>query len=366
MRNIKRFIKYRGYPYLRMYFKNKANVRLVFIPLTAGVSLLGSNLWVPLVLKYLPFSLDTNSKDSLTMEVVSKIVGIIMILFSLFWANRILIKREKKSTERTKAILKQWSLDSSEKNDISNNPKSAIYVYLDQRVKQGESRIDWIKRSLEKQREAIADFIYVVEGKTHPLAHYEGMASIPFVFLVGYQVGDSRDFQFLEWDEFVKKWVTLPQVVDHYQPLHILEDIKEPVTEATDVSICISLTNEIQKHHLKGIDAENYNLYHLKLDDCGRHAIKCAQQLAEYKKQFRILLDEINDTYPLLQRVHIFISAQTSLVFTLGSSLTRNDMKFEFWVYNYEPNSEIPYEWALKPHKSSSDSPSDEYIKINS
>jgi hypothetical protein len=238
-------------------------------------------------------------------------------------------------------------------------------VNLDQRIIPGESRTDWIKRSLIKQKGAISDLIYVVEGKTHPIAHYEGLAHIPYVFLLGNQIGSSRDFQFLEWDELVKKkWVTLPQVVANYPPLPFTQKIVEPVTTASDVSIRISLTTEIQNHHLKGLPAQNYNTYHFKLDTCGRHAIKCSQQLAEYKQQFRDLLDEINSTYYSLERVHIFISAQTSLVFTIGSALTRNDC--EFLVYNFEQNSVIPYKWALRVHKDYDNLPIDELIRINS
>jgi hypothetical protein len=361
LRNIKRFIKYRGYPYLRMFIKNKAKIRVALLPITLAVGVLNSNFWVPFALHYL--KIDSGSGQSLDIWV--KILLGIMIIFSLIWVNRILLKKEKESTERTKAILKQWSLDSSEKNDITNNPKSAIYVNLDQRIKPGENRTEWIKRSLIKQKEAISDLIYVIEGTTHPIAHYEGLAHIPYVFLLGNQIGSSRDFQFLEWDELVKKkWVTLPQVVANYLLLPYTKKIVESVTTATDVTIRISLTNEIQNQHLKGLPAQNYNTYHFKLDTCGRHAIKCSQQLAEYKQHFRDLLDEINSNYHSLKRIHIFISAQTSLVFTFGSALTRNDC--EFLVYNFEPNSVIPYKWALRVHKDYYNLPINELIRINS
>ena len=274
-----------------------------------------------------------------------------------------MVKAENTEEEKSKVVLKQFSIDSSEKNETSNNPKSLMYVILDQRKNDDESKVNWIKRCLNQQKEKIEDYFYVAERWDQPASYYEGLAHIPFVFLLGYQVSDKLNFSFSEWNEHAKKWIPLPEIADNFPSLVLEKNIQESEKEATDVTICISLTSSIQEWQLEGLIAQDCNIYHLKLKECKRHAIVCLKQLEEYKHQFRKLLDEINNTYPRLRTVHIFISAQTSLVFNIGSALTRNDK--ETWIYNYEVNSKPLYPWGIKAHKATKKGyQTDKYIKI--
>lgn len=320
------------------------------IPLTfllAGVGLMGVDWWQYLILLLTRTTTNVSPLDA-SVSIIAKIVGIILILFSVYWANRLMIRIEKKSSEKTKLVLKQFSINSSEKNDISDNPKSVIYIQLDQRQQEEESGVEWIKRSLFRQKDAILDVHYIVERWDHPILYYEGLAHIPFVFLLGYQLSNKRELLFTEWDENKKKWNVLPKTVDSYSSLHLHKQIIKPVKDEKEIAVCISLTEEIQDVQLKGLDAYHCNKYHLKLRTCKRHAIVCLDQLEEYTRQFRQLMDNINRTYPRLQKVHIFISAQTSLVFNVGSVLTRNDA--EVWIYNFERNNNIQYPWGLRVH----------------
>ncbi|WP_163537587.1 SAVED domain-containing protein [Gracilibacillus sp. YIM 98692] len=353
----KRFIKYKAYPYVKIYLKNKAYNKTPLVILGVGVSIIPGFDWFPYLAHFLFPEIENTGTY---INIISILVSLALILFSLYWINRQMTQREKGLGFQSKVILKQFSIDSSEKNKTSLNPKDVSYVILDQRPKLSESKLTWIKNNLVKQKEAIGDYLYVVERWDQPKSQYEGLAHIPFVFLLGYQVSDKRNFIFSEWDEHKLKWNELPENGD-YAKLQLVRDLNSDKYEATDVNILISLTAEIKKSQLKGSTTEHNDIYHLKLVKCKRHAIKCSTQLSEYKEQFRSLLDELYELYPKLTRVNVFISAQTSLVFNIGSSLTRND-KVVF-IYNFESKNPINYPWSLKVHKETEVSKLSSYIE---
>ncbi|MCZ2259421.1 SAVED domain-containing protein [Sporosarcina sp. G11-34] len=362
MSRIKRFLKYKGFPYVKTLFKNRAKIKIPSLFLFAGVGLLGTDYW-NYIFCFLTKATSTFTPLDIGVSITTKVVGLALIVFAAYWAHRLMANNQKNSQEKAIVTVKQFSIDSSEKNFISSKPKKVQYIHLDQRRLDGESRMEWIRRSIIQQKEIINDTHYVVERWDQPTLHYEGLAHIPFVFLLGYQLSDKRKLLFLEWDENKKKWGKLPQSIEgNYPPLEMYEKVNESKQEAKDVTILVSLTTEIHHFQLEGMDAYNYNHYHLKLSNCKRHAIVCLDQLNEYKEQFRNLIDNIKPDYPRLKRVHVFISAQTSLVFNLGSSLNRNDA--EFWVYNFEINSTIQYPWGLRAHKNISKDKLNEQINI--
>lgn len=354
---IKRFIKYKAYPYVKIYLKNKVYNKTPLVVLAIGVSIIPGFDWFSYLAHFLFPQIENNS---IYINIIAIIFSLALILFSLYWINRQMTNHERGLNHQSNVILKQFSVDSSQKNKTSLNPKDISYVILDQRPRSSESKLTWIKNSIVKQKEAIEDYFYVAERWDQPKSQYEGLAHIPFVFLLGYQISDKRNFIFSEWDEHKLKWDELPDSAD-YSNLHLVRDLITDRYDATDVNIFISLTAEIKRSQLKGSTAEHNDIYHLKLEKCDRHAIKCFAQLSKYKKQFRSLLDKLYELYPNLIRVNVFISAQTSLVFNIGSSLTRND-KVVF-IYNFESKNPVNYPWALRVHKETKVSELNSYIE---
>lgn len=356
--DIKRFFKYKAIPYVKIYLRNRVYNKTPLVILSLGISIFPGFGWFPYVIQnFFP-----QIENDTYVDVIAIIISFLIIAFALYWIHRQMVNREKGLYRKSKVILKQFSIDSSEKNNTSLLPKEAVYVTLDQRPQSTESSLDWIKNSLVKQKESIEDYFYVAEAWDQPESQYEGLAHIPFVFLLGQQISDKRNFIFSEWDENNLKWGILPENHD-YPKLELINDLVSDNFEATDVNILISLTEEIKRSHLNGIPAFNNDIYHLKLQNCKRHAIESSIQLSEYKHQFRTLLDDLNRQYSNLQRVNVFISAQTSLVFNVGSAITRNDK--DVFVYNFESKNTIKYPWALKVHKKTDLSKLNSYIEIH-
>ncbi|WP_096186860.1 SAVED domain-containing protein [Evansella halocellulosilytica] len=357
---INRFIKYKALPYLIIYFKNRAYNKTPLVILALGISIFPSFGLFP----YLIQILFSQSEYGDYINIIAIIISISLITFALYWIHRQMVNREKGLNRKSKVVFKQFSIDSSEKNNTPGNIKEEVYVTLDQRPKNNETNLEWMKNSLIKQRESIEDYFYVAERWDQPESQYEGLAHIPYVFLLGYQVSNKRNFTFSEWDENNLKWEVLPEEIN-YPKLELVKDlVSKNFESSSEVNILISLTEEIKRSQLSGIPAFNNDNYHLKLRNCKRHAIKSKTQLSEYKQQFRSLLDDINRLYSNnLQRVNIFISAQTSLVFNIGSAITRNDK--DVFIYNFEGKNTINYPWALKVHKKTNPNNINSYIEIH-
>ncbi|WP_167449501.1 SAVED domain-containing protein [Halobacillus trueperi] len=350
MIQFKRFFKYRALPYFQIFLINRARVKLPIIAITTGAALIGSP-WLPFIISLLARTSAKVTWLDQSQAIIATLVGLCLIVWGVYLANKHMVRIEQNATEKTKAIIKQYSINSSEKNEISKNPKRISYVVLDQRKKDFESEIEWIKRSLLKQKGVIKDVNYILERWDEPTLHYEGIAHIPFVFLLGYQLSDKRDIIFSEWNENTRKWVSLPQSVDEYPPLLLHKSLEVDANQASDISICVSLTEEIYPEQLKGLKVYGKPMYHLKLRKCMRHAIVCKEQLADYTAEFRSLLDDIKSEHREVKTIHIFISAQTSLVHSFGGTLTRNDP--EVRIYNFNRERTIKYPWGLKIQETS-------------
>ena len=188
-----------------------------------------------------------------SQSLIATIVGLSLIVWGVILANKHLVRIENNADEKTKAIIKQYSINSTEKNDTSKNPKRVTYAVLDQRPNEAQPEREWIERALLKQKEFVNDVHYIVERWDEPILHYEGIAHIPFVFLLGYQLSDKRDIVFSEWDENIRKWETLPQSVDQYPPLILHSNLIGKPAQQTVVAICVSLTEEIYPEQLKGL-----------------------------------------------------------------------------------------------------------------
>lgn len=210
-----------------------------------------------------------------------------------------------------------------------------------------------LKMAWKKQEQAMTDILaYINEPSTKEIAYF-GLAHIPFQFLLGYQIADKTDVQFFEWNRVEKYWMPLSKEENSFPKMVLNRDeSKQLPNEVEEVVIKVGITFEIYDWQLEGHNLENLNSYYFRLEPPRLDAITSNNQINTYKRQFRDLLTEIHHKYQRLKKVHIFLSAQPSVVFSLGSTISaRMDSNKDFWIYNYMGSSPIKYPWALKISK---------------
>ncbi|PAD39543.1 SAVED domain-containing protein [Terribacillus sp. 7520-G] len=228
-----------------------------------------------------------------------------------------------------------------------------INLYRDlSEVSEMNLKMAWIK-----QEQAMKDLLVHINDPATKEIVYMAMAHIPYQFLLGYQISDKTNVKFLEWNRTEKYWVPLTQKNISFPSLNLYRyDLKQSIDKVEEIVIKVGITFEIFDEQLEGHGLEGLNSYYFKLDSPRTDVMTSVKQINTYKNQFRELLTEIHHKYQKLKKVHVFLSAQPSIAFSFGSSISaRMDSSKEFWIYNYHGSSTIKYPWALKIAKHEKD-----------
>ncbi|MCH1626120.1 SAVED domain-containing protein [Fredinandcohnia quinoae] len=208
-----------------------------------------------------------------------------------------------------------------------------------------------LHHALREQEKTVTKILQRIDGNADIELSYWGLAHIPLLFLLGYQLADKSNSSFFEWNQNKLRWEKVKEKHVVYPPLKIEKtDSKQSVEETKEVVVKIGVTYPVNDTDLSGLHLDSLNSFYLHLEPPHRNAIVCKEQLNEYQKRFRQLLDEINQTFPQLERIHLFYSGQPSLAYRLGSSISPR-MDKEIWVYNYVGLSQPKYNWAINLKK---------------
>ncbi|WP_191566449.1 SAVED domain-containing protein [Metabacillus idriensis] len=222
---------------------------------------------------------------------------------------------------------------------------------INQREELEEVKETNIYHALREQEKVAKKVIQRLNDNDDIEVSYWGLAHIPFLLLLGYQTSDKLKSSFFEWNRHKAIWEKVKQKRMFYPPLKLDKDIsKQDVGETKEVVVKIGITYPVTEANLDGLSLEELNSYYLHLDPPHQNAIVCMEQVNKYKEEFRNLLDEINQTYPHLEKIHLFYSGQPSLAYRLGSTISPR-MDKEIWVYNFSTTSFPKYNWAINLKK---------------
>lgn len=206
-----------------------------------------------------------------------------------------------------------------------------------------------IYHALREQEKAVERIASRIDGSSDIEVSYLGLAHIPLTFLFGYQISDKLNASFYEWNQNELKWEAIESNADIAFPTFYINanNSVQDVQSTREVVIKIGVTYPIPDEDIEELLLHNLNSYYLHLRPPHRNAIVSIEQLKTYKKDFRDILDEINQKYPHLERIHLFFSGQPSLAYTLGSTITSR-MDNEIWVYNYTRTNAPKYTWCIR------------------
>ncbi|WP_214734386.1 SAVED domain-containing protein [Exiguobacterium sp. s154] len=222
------------------------------------------------------------------------------------------------------------------------------------RIAQGEelktlSKVN-LSHALREQGKIKEKILQRADGRDNVEASYWGLAHIPLTFLMGYQIADKLSTSFFEWNQNSLSWNRVKDNNTEYPELLVSRQLNQSFEDVEDVVIKIGITYQVEDVTLNGLGLEGRDSYYLHLPSPTRNAIVSVRQLNEYQAVFRKTMDEINQYYPSLKRVHVFYSGQPSLAYRLGSCLSPR-MDKEILVYNYHSTSEPKYNWSINMKK---------------
>lgn len=343
--------------FLQLY-KGKIENKIIRAFLTAGTACIiaaGSpNFLIPLIFELLNQYLKTEF-DIPTFN-INYIVLVILLLMGIFFygcAICFYVNTKKKQIISKLLKIRHSSIESSNtiKTDSDYSSHHIEIINIDQKLEMSNISKHSIERALYIQEKEVKKIIQSTDGNDYVDIEYYGLAHIPLVILLGFQIADKLNTKLHEWNQNKSQWELIGSNNRSFPPLLLEKNNHKQVHQnVTEVVVKIGLTYLIPEENLEGLNLHHLNSYYLHLEKPHRNNIINIEQLQKYKEEFRKLLDEINQNYIKLEKVHLFYSGQPSFAYCIGSTITPR-MDKEIIIYNYV-GSEFPqYNWHLNLKK---------------
>jgi hypothetical protein len=196
------------------------------------------------------------------------------------------------------------------------------------------SQIAGLRQQLRQKRDAA--------GPCNVKLVYGGMAPVPLTFLTGMMVGNESGLTLMDWDRFAGRWRE-PDGVDDGDRFTVsgFEGLEE-VTAEVALAVAVSFPSDED-----GIRATvgAMPLISLALRTLSTAAHWSSDKQSAMAKDFVDLLGDLMAKG--VKRIHLFIAAPNSVVFTLGRHLD-DRLHPEVLVYQYERSASPPFPWAVK------------------
>jgi hypothetical protein len=171
---------------------------------------------------------------------------------------------------------------------------------------------------------------------------FAGLARVPCLFFIGYSFRNAHStITLIEHDHRIDQWIKLEKVDEPDIDLIIEYQIENEVVKYNNIAITIEFTSEILKDELPSFLQDS--IVRIKSKSKFTHNLIKSQTTLR-----RIVEEIINELIRLnkrCNRLHLFISAQSTVVFELGRRY-QDGMIGDITIYNYDPIRK-GYPWAI-------------------
>ena len=196
------------------------------------------------------------------------------------------------------------------------------------------SQIAGLRQQLRQKRDAA--------GPGNIKLVYGGMAPVPLTFLTGMMVGNEAGLTVMDWDRFAERWRE-PDGADDGARFTVsgLEGLEDNTAE---VALAVAVSFPSDEDSIRATLGDR-PLIRLALPTLSTTAHWSSGKQSAMAKDFTDLLGDFMAKG--VKRIHLFIAAPNSVVFTLGRHLD-DRLHPEVLVYQYERSASPPFPWAVK------------------
>jgi len=311
---------------------------------TLIVGLLTKPWWESVVIGIIEKHLGANI-NSLSNTIGGLLLGLALLSWTIaivFYWKTVYSKRNPQPKDIS---IYQHSIENIvDKNPVSEDEE--LYE-IDLRFELKDKSKYGIIKAIEKQFDKTMAIQETIKREKHLSMNYYGLASIPFTMLLGYNISDKYKVVFNEWDNDQKNWICLADGDDYPKIVVGSKNSIERNTDAGELIIRVNFTTRVEDEHIENLCLDVLNVIDFGVKNPARGVIKSHSQLVDYQNKFRELLDSINANYLNVSKIHVFMSAQPSIVFTLGSKISER-VDAEIVIYEHARQNEIRYPWGLK------------------
>lgn len=176
---------------------------------------------------------------------------------------------------------------------------------------------------------------------------YGGVAPVPLAFLAGALMDDDgRLEQIYDWDRFAARWRLLDGVDDGQRfGITGLNDVPDM---APEVAVVVSVSYRVDIAAVQSTLGAVVPLVDMRLPDLDVSNHWAAAKQQALAQQFQAVLADLGNRGA--GRVHLFIAAQNSVVFRLGTTYDGRTLP-PVLVHQHQPRLTPPHPWAVEmPH----------------
>ena len=176
---------------------------------------------------------------------------------------------------------------------------------------------------------------------------YYGIAHIPLVFLLGYQLNARRRINIFEHNRENNHW-NLLSTADTFPDLIVRNSTHDGVNNvgAAEAVIRFGVSYPILDVDVKQIVSRSLLTVDLTLPSPAPDSIRNISQLENYAREFRNTLDKIHNLDVGIERVHVFYSGPVCLAFRCGQLISPT-IHPKVLIYNYFSRDVPRYKWGI-------------------
>lgn len=175
---------------------------------------------------------------------------------------------------------------------------------------------------------------------------YYGIAHIPLVFRLGYQLNVRKSIYIFEHNRKNNRWDLLSST-DTYPSLIVRKSALETDIAGNDIVIKFGVSYPIMNADVNKIVPSPKLTMELALPTPALDSIRSIGQLDEYALAFRYALDAIHNMGTQVDCVHVFYAGPVSLAFRCGQLISPT-IHPSVLVYNYFSKDNPKYKWGIR------------------
>jgi len=229
-------------------------------------------------------------------------------------------------------------------DDLRNMPYIEYAIDLTHLFSDG--RLTNPRLAISEQQEKTNEIRQLYKANPHLELAYYGIAHIPLVFWLGYQLNARKSINIFEHNRENNKW-NLLQVATTFPDLLVRGVSDNAGSSGTDVIIKFGISYPVMDSDLNQIAIESRSTMELTLSSPTLDVVRNVGQLEKYALAFRAMLDEIHNFSTPINRIHVFYAGPVSLAFRCGQLISPT-IHPKILVYNYSSQDTPKYKWGIQ------------------
>ncbi len=308
----------------------------------------GVDLSLPVGDRQVTIGFDSSGGTPDVLGLAGVIIGFLLLMAGLLWESQRL-KSEKELNERSKVVVVELrGLRNTQGNALveavpSSVPgrRDALLINLCQGIKDGE---------IVDPEAALGELISLpssIRQRTNGFDRrdltivYGGLAPVPMTFLAGVLIDDESAVQIIDWDRQGGAWRKLDGIDDGERFRRT--GMGSLPRNSPEVCLVVSVSYQVRAEDVRA-KTNNIPIVTLELKNGSPDAHWSEEKQKALGSQF--LETVIGLSNRGVNRIHLFLAAQSSVVFRFGRLYDKRNLP-QIVVYQYQRGTTPPHPWGV-------------------